>query len=560
VNGSGWALARSIFRKEKAMDVRFHIPTPIEMFRHWKWGLVVLLALAFGLAGDGRASATGHSIETPDFLADVGQWSSMALGVDGKPVVSYYDATNGNLKLLRCGDVNCSSGNLIHAPDTDNAANDTGALGTSLKLDSAGNPVVSYLDQNNIELEVMHCNDPNCIGADESLETPDVGGFQSALALDAIGRPVIAHTGGFGLRLVYCGTVNCDFANSVEGPLGLSGLYFSIALDGLGRPVVTSMNPSGELTVLHCNDANCAGGGESITVPTPGASSEYTSMKLDGSGMPVIAYFDSTNQLLEVMHCNDVNCAGNNESVNAIDPVGVYGTNQNPAISLALDASGNPVIAYYEATNDDLKIAHCGDPNCATFIKYAPDTAGDVGRSASLQLDSAGNPVVSYYDATNGNLKVLHCLDPNCSSDKPPFKIKIKNFGQYLLPKTCFEARNTEQAPLFTVCDNDFQGPPPMSASCLPDAICNDEDPTNGRITVSAAPGDYRLVETVVAPTHVADASKLPCSGIDGGSCEVTFLNSPTIRVWFPWDLNGDRAVSGLDFFLLIGQFGTMKP
>jgi hypothetical protein len=389
--------------------------------------------------------------------------------------------------------------------------------------------------------------------------TPDVGGFQSSLVLDGLGKPVVAHSAGFGLRLLYCGTIYCDFANSVQGPLGLSGLYFSIALDGSGRPVVTSMNPSGELTVLHCNDGNCAGGDESITVPTPGASSQYTSMKLDGLGRPVIAYLDATNQLLEVMHCNDVNCAGSNESVNPIDPVGVYGSNQNTAISLALDASGNPVVAYYEANNDDLKIAHCGDPNCATFLKTSPDTTGDVGRSASLRLDAAGNPVVSYYDATNGNLKVLHCIDPNCSPDKPPFKIKVTNIGQYPLPKACFQARNLKQAPLFTVCDDDFAGPPENNVSCAPDFICNDEDVAAGRVEVSVFPGTYRMVEVTVPALHVGDASKLPCTGAEGATCEVTFVNAPTLKPWFPWDLNGDRAVTGTDFFMLLGHFAQCK-
>jgi hypothetical protein len=56
-----------------------------------------------------------------------------------RPVVSY---ASGALKVLRCGDATCSSGNTVADPDS--------AAGTvwytSLVLDANGFPVVSYFE------------------------------------------------------------------------------------------------------------------------------------------------------------------------------------------------------------------------------------------------------------------------------------------------------------------------------------------------------------------------------------------------------------------------------
>jgi hypothetical protein len=67
-------------------------------------------------------------------------------------------------------DVNCAGG------DTASAIDITGTTGHWLfQLDSNGYPVISYFDYSNNNLKLIHCNDVNC-GAN-NITTPSYGGY-----------------------------------------------------------------------------------------------------------------------------------------------------------------------------------------------------------------------------------------------------------------------------------------------------------------------------------------------------------------------------------------------
>src|SRR5690554_2970061 len=176
----------------------------------------------------------------------------------------------------------------------------------------------------------------------------------------------------------------------------LSGRWFWLLVGAAGLVVVLLMAGP----VWAASD-------DSVTSPdTNGNVGWYASLVLDANGFPVVAYRDGTNGDLKVLHCDDPNCDGEGESITSPDTAGFVGMHA----SLVLDANGFPVVAYHDFTSLDLKVLHCDDPNCDGEGESitAPDTAGDVGAYASLALNVNGFPVVAYRDFTNQDLKLLH--------------------------------------------------------------------------------------------------------------------------------------------------------
>jgi len=81
---------------------------------------------------------------------------------------------------------------------------------------------------------------------------------------------------------------------------------------------------------------------------------------------------------------------------------------------VTIGTDGLGLISYYDATNGDLKVAHCSNSACTAATLTTVDRAGNVGQYSSVTIGTDGLGLISYYDATNGDLKVAHCSDLFC--------------------------------------------------------------------------------------------------------------------------------------------------
>jgi hypothetical protein len=149
---------------------------------------------------------------------------------------------------------------------------------------------------------------------------------------------------------------------------------------------------------LKYREWNGSSWNSTVTVDNGSNVGAYASLALDGSGKPRIAYYDADNAKKNLKYAKWVGPNPGDWSVETVDSTGDVGQHA----SLALDTGGNPRIAYYDATNKDLNYIEWSG---AWGTPQVVDSAGDVGQYASLKLDASGNPRIAYYDAIGKNLK-----------------------------------------------------------------------------------------------------------------------------------------------------------
>ena len=359
---------------------------------------------------DAYAACRSH-FTTVDSTGDVGTFTSLAIGADGVPVVSYYDVTNGDLKVAHCGNAACSAGNTLTAVDS------TGDVGryTSIAIGADGFPVVSYFDLANAHLKVAHCTNAQCSSFDTPTTVDGAAnvGVHTSIAIGTDGFPVVSYfksTSPGGLKVAHCSNASCssyDAPTTVDGAATYGG-YSSIAVGTDGFPVVSYYDTiNSELKVAECTNVSCSSSDTPTIVDVDGVDDvgRYTSLAIGTDGFPVVSYYDYSNQRVKVAHCTNVSCSSFDTPTIVASSVPDDGAGQRTSIAIGVD--GHPVVSYRDVTNGDLDVVHCGNSSCSSGnTTTTVDSPGDVGRFGSLAIGVDGNPVISSYDVTNGDLKV----------------------------------------------------------------------------------------------------------------------------------------------------------
>ncbi len=348
-----------------------------------------------------------HTIEVVDTVNAVGFDTSITIGSDGFPIISYRDGTNGDLKFAHCGDATCSEDNTVVTLDSE----DVVGFDTSIAVGADGLPIISYRDITNSTLKVAHCGSLDCTFGNSILTVDDLGrvGEGTSIAIGSDGLPIISFRDHFTerLRVVHCGDAACSQDNLTQAvdEDDFGGFQSSLAIGSDGLPIIVyRIGITDDLRIVHCGNIRCSKDNIGRTLDSVGNVGFNPSIAIGSDGLPIIAYKNGSTSDLKIVRCEDVACVtkGNPETLDS-GPL----TGFDPSITIAAD--GLPIISYQDASKEDLVLIHCGDVACTSgVVRNVVIGNSAAGADSSMTIGLDGLPIIAYFAAGDADLAVVH--------------------------------------------------------------------------------------------------------------------------------------------------------
>ncbi len=234
------------------------------------------------------------SFETLDSLGDVGHNPALALDSANKPYVSYFDATNGRIKLAFKNSSNQWQTEVVAA-----AGNASGSFSSIVVHPTTNDIYIGFYDASSQSLKLAYTPSSNPhVWSVEVVDNAPKSGWHNALVLDASGKPHLAYYEATNQVLKFASAANSlppfDFSLVTVDNASRVGKYCSLAVDG-----------SGFFHVSYYDEANTNlkyalfDGSEWATqiVDSAGDVGMWSSLVIDPStNIPHILYYDSTNK------------------------------------------------------------------------------------------------------------------------------------------------------------------------------------------------------------------------------------------------------------------------
>lgn len=169
-------------------------------------------------------------------------------------------------------------------------------------------------------------------------------------------------------------------------------------------PSENTYSPDQGISPSNNSTASFSGGS---TITSVGDMGKWSSCYWHTNNILYASYYDATNlQLKYAYRENGIWNTGPSY------PYTVDTGNVGQYTSIGMDTTGHPIISYYDAANQDLKIAiWTANPGIPPYFKWTLDrkaTSGvNDGLYTSLKIGSNNVIQICYYDATNKDSKYI---------------------------------------------------------------------------------------------------------------------------------------------------------
>lgn len=380
-------------------------------------------------SGNCDADAT-FDCATIDSSGNVGRYTSTAIGADGRPWIAYYDSSNADVKVaINVGSGgNCGPSNSWSCSTVDSSGNQ--GSNVSMAMDGSGKPWLSWYDLTNGNLRVAHyvgsggdCANTawDCTDVDT---TNDVGRWTSIAINPATNSPWVSYydASNSDLKVAYydgdgssSGCANAAWTCSVIDNNNAGDFGSSIAFDPSGiAHVVYFYYTNGDLKLA----TYVGSGGDCVTstwecdvIDTHNSTGWQPQLAFDASGRAIVTSEDDDTGNLRV--AIKVGSGGSclNTQWNCSN---LTNTNWGSYSALATAPDGSIWVAYADSngSDKDLKLARydgdavpsgCDDAawTCSTI-----ESTGAVGDWVSIAFDHQGRPWIAHSDEDNRDLKV----------------------------------------------------------------------------------------------------------------------------------------------------------
>jgi hypothetical protein len=143
--------------------------------------------------------------------------------------------------------------------------------------------------------------------------------------------------------------------------------------------------------------------------------------------------------------------------------------------SLAIAATGSPILAWTDTSTDELVVTACTDPHCSTARSTVIDETTGLSQYVAMAIGHDGNPVIAYRgaaDPSSPELRVAACSDPTCEGD-----VTITSHGRLgaILAHLVAIAVRHDGTPVIAFQDNQYR----VAVLSCDDAACTEGSLSN---------------------------------------------------------------------------------